>query len=679
MAARPRARYRLGVRLPIASALLLLAALGCGAEPAGPSDAGLDADVRSADGGGARADLGTEPPRLVAVSLDPATAELVAHDGARPSARFTVEGRYSDGSTRPLPGGRFAIDPHALGAIDAEGLFVADGRFGGRGTVEVQAEGFTARAEVRVKLESVVFMPGTSTDAAGRFEVPPTTDPARAPSLLYPPDGAVMPQNVYPADIQWESSVDGDLYRVRVEKPNATLEAYMVAEPGFRSGWQAEAEAWRRVAQTDPESPARFTVERLDRTSAERLVSASVEVRFARAALSGAVYYWDIVAGRIIRIDDGTAERRAFMPSPPLGCVGCHSVSTSGRYMAGRFGGGDNVASVFDLTRDLSADPPPLEFPIADSTRWWFSAWSPDDSRLVVSVREGGLGGRLAFVDPRSGSYVSPLEGTLPDVPATHPAWSPDGAEIAFVADVDDWGGNNTRGDIHTVAMLGADRVGAARRLVAGSQIPGAFPAGSAASYPSYSPDSSLIAFAHGNNSRSETGLSALYAIRRDGTNLVRLDRASGGPTGDTSFQPRFSPFEQGGYYWLSFLSRRDYGNAPAGTRGSGRQQIWVTAIKVDAQPGEDPSEVAYWLPGQDTRSLNISAYWAPRPCREGGAPCSVGAECCSEVCNVDTGGGGACTDPPGYSECASFGQACRTSASCCDSLECAGGVCGGF
>ncbi len=60
-----------------------------------------------------------------------------------------------------------------------------------------------------------------------------------------------------------------------------------------------------------------------------------------------------------------------------------------------------------------------------------------------------------------------------------------------------------------------------------------------------------------------------------------------------------------GGYYWMSFLSRRIYGNPQIGNSPSApnlRQQIWVAGVRVDAAPGEDGSVVAYWLPGQNPR-----------------------------------------------------------------------------
>jgi len=253
----------------------------------------------------------------------------------------------------------------------------------------------------------------------------------------------------------------------------------------------------------------------------------------------------------------------------------------------------------------------------------------------------------------------------------TQPAWSKDGVEIAYVGNANNWGGEMTAGDLFMLPVTGPDAVGTPVRIITGTTSMGA-PAGSSISYPTWSPGSDWVAFAHGTSSRSESGRSALYMSRRDGTGLVRLDAASGGTSGDLSFQPRFSPFTQDGYYWLTFLSRRDYGNQQAGTRFTGRQQIWVTAIKINPLPGEDPSEVAYWLPGQNTQSLNIAADWAARACLADTQSCALDAECCSGEC----GAGDVCVP---LSQCRAIGEPCQASEQCCEGQLCVGGTCGGI
>jgi hypothetical protein len=165
--------------------------------------------------------------------------------------------------------------------------------------------------------------------------------------------------------------------------------------------------------------------------------------------------------------------------------------------------------------------------------------------------------------------------------------------------------------------------------------------------------------------------------MKRDGSNVVRLDHANGGPMTDDTFQPNFSPFETEEYFWLSFLTKRAYGNDSVGTRGEERQQIWVSAIAKDPQPGQDPSRPAYWLPGQSTDSNNISAFWAPRACRDNGKSCTVGSECCSGECVEDADGQLTCSPPE--TMCRKLGETCSSDADCCEAsyaVECVGRVC---
>ena len=93
----------------------------------------------------------------------------------------------------------------------------------------------------------------------------------------------------------------------------------------------------------------------------------------------------------------------------------------------------------------------------------------------------------------------------------------------------------------------------------------------------------------------------------------MRLDNACSGAR--NCYLPSFSPYDSGGYFWLVFYSVRDYGNAQAGTKGTQRRQMWVTAIdKSKLASGADPSSVPYWIPMQDPKTENMSAFWAPPP-----------------------------------------------------------------
>ncbi len=640
-----------------------------------PSDAGTPAE----DAG--PPDLGVPDagflPVVVGLTLTPTSARLVSVDGSRPEQVFALEALWDDGSTSTPTTAVWRLDPITLGTVSATtSRFVANGRVGGQVTLIVEYAGATARAPITVALEQTVLVAGTSTVVPALFSGNTVTDPMREADIAYPLDGAVMPQNVAPAVVQWRRSAVGDAFRITLSKPNVQVLAYyaVASDPSFRRSWEVELAGWRRIAQSEPSAWADIRVDRWQAATGEVILGTPVRVRFAEAALLGSIYYWDIARGRIVRIDDGTGNRVEFMPTPQQNCIGCHAVSTSGRYMAGRLGGGDNVGTVYDLTRDLSTNPPPTVFTMTPTTaRWFFATWNPADDRLLISQYEQGAAAnrRLALQDPFTGEYVTPVSGSLPTGPVTHPAWAPDDSAIAYVGDTNAWGGTNTTGNLYLLPILGRDAFGTPVRVLTAT-TPSGTPRGAAASYPSWSPDAEWIAFAHGTGSRSDSHQSALYIMRRSGSDLVRLDRACAGASTTDNFQPRFSPFVQDGYFWMSFLSRRDYGNELAGTAGRRRQQIWVSAVKINPAPGEDPSEVAFWLPGQNTASQNISAYWAPRACLDVADPCAVDAECCTGECSPS----GLC-EPP--TACREPGQACTDNVQCCGALLCVGGTCGGL
>lgn len=528
--------------------------------------------------------------------------------------------------------------------------------------------------------------PGTPEDAADHFRGAPVTDPARAAVIRYPLDGVLFPRNVHPADVQWDAvGVEGDVFRVRFAGALPALTAY-VAHTGaaFRHDYAFDTATWRQLAEGSGGREVTLTVDRWDRARDEVVAGPAVRVRFARGSIAGAVYYWTLgsfagTEGRILRVVQGadTPPRpENFMPTPPPRrdgdrCAACHGLSRDGNRLALSLGDGE-FGGVYDVTADLGGPTPTPVFTFAE--RWFFASFNRDGTRIFMTDPVQ----RSSLLDGANGRVL--VRDGLPA--ATHPAWSPDGSQLAFISSANDaW--DLSRGDLSVMRALADDRFDAPRVLHRGADLMGATEGGAMDAYPSFSPDNRLLAFQHGTrvllSAPGATG--ALYVLPSDGGSPTRLTQASGEGGEGNAWYPNFTPFvtaDAGGgmVYWLLFYSRRDYGNALAGTRGTHRRQIWVSAVSTSMTSGRDPSFAPYWLPGQETAQENASAFWAPRPCRATGAACTTDAQCCGGNCDELTPGANVCR-PPGPQGCRREGQSCGTSADCCDRThECAGGVC---
>src|SRR5262249_55925537 len=142
----------------------------------------------------------------------------------------------------------------------------------------------------------------------------------------------------------------------------------------------------------------------------------------------------------------------------------------------------------------------------AASTRWGFSTFNPPATRLLIEQADG-----FHLMDPQTGTILplgagsQPLpDNSNPAARATHPAWSPDGNSVPYVANANDWGGQFSQGDIAVLPVTGPDAFGTGAVIQQSSVLPSPNAAvGNADSYPTWSPDSRHLAFAHGSGCRS--------------------------------------------------------------------------------------------------------------------------------------------------------------------------------
>ena len=153
------------------------------------------------------------------------------------------------------------------------------------------------------------------------------------------------------------------------------------------------------------------------------------------------------------------------------------------------------------------------------------------------------------------------------------------------------------------------------------------------------------------------------------------------------NYEPTVLPVAVGGYYWVVFTSRREYGNTitdasdPGHPSGGGpfetypatRKKLWVAALDINITPGKDPSHPAFYLPGQEPLAGNMRGFWALDPCGQSGTSCSSGDECCSGFCRQTSGSDGgailSCVPQPATG-CSQEFEKCTASGDCCGAAQ---------
>lgn len=442
----------------------------------------------------------------------------------------------------------------------------------------------------------VLVESGAPDDAASRFSSAARS--ARAPELIYPADGVLVPPNLTGLELHFLPA-SHDLFEIEFGQRGSPSVVVYTPCTALASGCRYEPSSAVReaLAERRAHGSYRVVIRGVGGDEARVGESSARGVTLADDEIIGGVYFWTIwpveeEPPAILRydFDRGAREPEVYIRPSDVGatCVGCHALSRDGSQIAlGLDAPGGIYATAQTASRELG--------PRREGGLFSFS---PLGDRLVVGGTAALRDVALSITDVRTGAVLETF-----DAQGTAPDWSPAGDEITFAT------------SLGAIGFFVND-AGHWRR---GEDLPGVW----SAHYPTYSPDARWLLFL------AEGSLAAVSLEDR----IVRPLPSTTIPGADT--WPKWNPgvYYQGSspLFWFCFSSRRDYGLLE---NVDGRSQIWMAAFdpRIDGELAFPP----FRMPAQDWEANNFIPQWALRverqPCEEDG-DCPGGEFCADGYC----------------------------------------------
>jgi hypothetical protein len=597
-----------------------------------------------------------------------------------------------------------------IGTIDASGLFTASARIGGATMVTARVGALVASTTLKVVL-SVSDNPGnvdpaTQSKLLGGGNADPTF------TWLYPYDATVFARGISPPLLQ-VGGTGFDAAYLRVSFSGLEYKGfYGTSSPGRI---QIPDALWKAITLSATGTDA--VKVQLTKISGGQ-VSGPIDETWtiAQGSLRGTVYYnsYDSVlagpkaVGAVLSLRPGQSAKVVV-----AGCRVCHSVSADGSTMVASNEIPD-APSRSDRVWDLKNNAATLYD--GPNRQWAFAALYPDGSRLLrfgavpdsktpgapwaPNVRGMGESGDLpsALFDPKTGASIPApgLDGQ--NLHMMMPAFSPDGRMVAF--------NHYDTGGGHSIAVMDFD---AATNTFSNLRDVATMTSGYLG-WPAFTPDNKHVLFANGTNVEYDSmsddpaamphPQSDIHLANVGSRTVAPADRLNGkgylpfgeAAEGHLNFEPTILPEAVGGYYWVVFTSRREYGNtlngpdpySLTGQPGS-RKKLWVAAIDIGrgevlSSTAQDITHPAFYLDGQELAAGNMRGFWTLDPCAQNGASCETGDGCCSGFCrqtaSPDGGVAFACVPPTG---CAQESERCARTSDCCNAssgTQCIAGFC---
>jgi hypothetical protein len=670
------------------------------------ADGGTDDAAGSSGTGSAGEHLGTGAGLTdsgtdvapTSIAIQPGSTTLDASGSTPATLQLTAHAQPSGAVVTPI----WTLDDPLLGSIDPAGLFSTSNKAGGSVRVTATYRGLSATATITVhysvEITSGAIMAGAAAALFDPTNKTVVTTGADVPSLVYPVNDTMFPQNIYRVLFQWRGH-SKPLFQLEFSSPVLRVSAYTdgvhatcaQAQTGG-SCWESSVESWTALAASNAGESVSLKIRALDSATAPTTIyeSPSYTLHFSQHDVPGAIYYWSTTVAGVRRGTMGDQGPTNFLTPAQTNnkCVACHTLSKNGKLLAADIGG--ESLGVVKVTPDV---PPPVNFgPIGMPATNYASAWATFDpsAKYVVQSKNGAM----TLRDSTSGASVGVNNGLISlgtSEYSVQPDWALDGKHIVFAGSNAAKNATKDRAGGPLLQWIGTTISDSA---VAFGSVETLQPAlmNVLYGYPMFNPTSEYIAFVKGK------------AIEKDLTDQIWLMKAATGNVtplnlsrantlvgdgkapamGIENNMPTWAPSTGPDVQWVAFASKRDYGFvlcSPTGSTaaacattskiGSGKQQIWIAAIDVTKLGGsEDPSYPAFRVPFMELTEDCHRPFWALDALKDDG---NAGAGGSGTAGSSGNGGAGSA----GTSAGAGGGGGMGGTAACVDLHgDCSAGVC---
>lgn len=524
------------------------------------------------------------------IAIEPTEVTLDTSPTAVATQAFVVNATFDDGTVAPLENDLISWETsnQSAGTLGEDGVFTSASTNGGFTTITATHNGISATAAVTIIYREEMV------DGDG----PPASDfggtAAGTLGWVYPPEGVAVPRNVPSLSFMCEDKAGAEGYLFHFTTPTTDIS---VTSTEHR--WTASGDQWVKIAAANSDGDVVVTCSAL--AGGQVYTSSPLNIHVDRMDALGSIYYWSTTDEGVVKVPFSASDGELYY-APATGsgqCVGCHVVGED--RMAVSYGNFDG--EFFVGVTDISGEEP-VELANKD-TLGQFTTMDPSGSIMLSTTAWGDLN----VWDARTGAYkgVADSGGKF----LSMPQWSPMGDKLVVV---------DAREMSECDFCFGYGKIAVADISADGMTISNfvtVYDPGFASNpdeqmnsyYPAWSPDAEWIAFnvGLGNPYDNETG--DLYVVSAEGgTDAVALTNAN--IDGDIANSwPHWGPLPDDDVYWLTFSSKRPYGDQIT----DGRPQIWVASFSSEkAIAGDDPSTPAFWLSNQDPETSNHSTYWGP-------------------------------------------------------------------